>query len=148
MNKSLRWAVLLLLPLLVACKPGVAGILAPAAGNTAPPGTVQVEILYMDHPPLQPTLQAVDKLLAGYGDQVSVTRYEAFSDEGIAFAKAKKLTGHVPLAILINGSDNFSANGQTVRFYSFPKGSGAGMVPDGDWSLDDLKQALDQAVGK
>ena len=68
--------------------------------------------------------------------------------EGEAFAKAKELTGHTPLAIFVNGSMQFTLNGRTVKFYSFPQGQGTGMVPDGGWTIQDLQQVLDEAASK
>jgi hypothetical protein len=141
----------LLLPVLAvflaAC--GTTSVATPAPRAVAArPGAVTVEVAYLNHPPLRPVLSEVDKLLANYGDRVSVTRYDFDTPEGEAFAKAKELTGHTPLAIFVNGSMQFTLNGRTVKFYSFPQGQGTGMVPDGGWTIQDLQQVLDEAAGK
>jgi hypothetical protein len=107
-----------------------------------------VEVAYLNHPPLRPVLSEVDKLLANYGDRVSVTRYDFDTPEGEAFAQAKGLTGHTPLAIFVNGSMQFTLNGRAVKFYSFPQGQGTGMVADGDWTIEDLQHVLDEATSK
>ena len=133
--------------LLAACGPTTVAAPAPRAA-AAKPGTVTVEVAYLNHPPLRPVLAEVDKLLANYGDRVSVTRYDFDTPEGAAFAKAKGLTGHTPLAIFVNGSMQFTLNGRTVKFYSFPQGQGTGMVPDGGWTMQDLQQVLDEATSK
>jgi len=133
--------------LLAAC--GTTNVAAPAPRAAAgKPGAVTVEVAYLNHPPLRPALSEVDKLLANYGDRVSVTRYDFDTPEGEAFAKAKGLTGHTPLAIFINGSMQFTLNGRTVKFYSFPQGQGTGMVPEGGWTVQDLQQVLDEATSK
>jgi len=133
--------------LLAAC--GTTSVAAPAPrAAAAKPGAVTVEVAYLNHPPLRPVLAEVDKLLANYGDHVSVTRYDFDTPEGEAFAKAKGLTGHTPLAIFINSSMQFTLNGRTVKFYSFPQGQGTGMVPDGGWTMQDLQQVLDEATSK
>jgi ABC-type glycerol-3-phosphate transport system substrate-binding protein len=128
------------------------GVSATAAGQAATtsggtPGTVTVDILYLNHPPLRPVLANVDQLLAKYGDKVKVTRYDFDTQEGAAFAKAKNITGHEPLAIFINGSTDAKVDGRQVKFLSFPQGQGTGMVPDGGWSMQDLDAALAQATG-
>jgi hypothetical protein len=116
-----------------------------AAVPTSParPGAATVDVIYMNHPPVRPVLSEIDKLLATYGDRLSVTHYEFNQPNGQAFAKAKGLTGHTPMVIFVNGSMQSTVGGRTVRYYSFPKGKGPGMMPDGDWTLQDLRLALD-----
>ena len=133
--------------LLAACGTSNAAAPAPRAAPVKP-GAVTVEVAYLNHPPLWPVLTELDKLLANYGDRVSVTRYDFDTPEGEAFAKAKGLTGHTPLAIFVNGSMQFTLNGRTVKFYSFPQGQGTGMVPEGGWTMQDLQQVLDEATSK
>jgi|SRR5579859_5055868 len=129
---------------LAACGTTNAG--APAA--SAKPGVVTVEVAYLNHPPVRPVLSDIDKLLATYGDKVSVSRYDFDTPEGTAFAKAKGITEHTPIAIFVNGSMELTLNGRDVKFYSFPQGQGTGMVAGGAWTVQDLQQALDQATGK
>lgn len=127
---------------------------AGCGGNTTPtpvnpaaePGTVTVEIIYLNHPPVRNVLVEVDRLLATYGERVSVGRYDFDTAEGAALAEARGVTGHTPLAIFVNGSLEFTVEGRPVRFYSFPQGQGTGVVPDGAWSLADLQRILDEAA--
>jgi hypothetical protein len=60
----------------------------------APAGAVQVDIVYLNHPPLRGVLADLDKLLATYGQRVHVTRYDFDTPQGEAFAASKGLTGH------------------------------------------------------
>lgn len=127
----------------------IALALAACAGSPPPtPGVVTVDILFLNHPPVRDVLTQVDPVLAAYGDKVSVTRYDSDTPEGAAFAKQKGLTGHVPLAIFINGSQTFDVNGRKVTFESFPQGAGTGMVPDGVWTVADLDSVLQSVVQK
>ena len=143
MKTYFLWPVLVLL--LAAC----GTIAAPASQSpVAQTGEVEVDIVYLNHPPLRGVLADVDKLLATYGARVRVTHYDFDTAEGGAFATAKGLTGHTPLAIFVNGSMQFTVNGHTVKFYSFPQGQGTGMVADGDWTLQDLQYVLDEATQK
>jgi hypothetical protein len=137
---------LIVIFLLTACGAGNA---APASSSaSAKPGAVKVEIAYLNHPPVRPVLTEVNTLLDKYGDQVSVTRYDFDSTDGAAFAKTKGLMEHTPIAIYINGSMDFKNNNRAVKFYSFPQNQGTGIVADGNWTMDDLQAALDQATGK
>jgi hypothetical protein len=119
---------------------------SPAASSGT--GSVTVEIGYLSHPPVRNALQEVDNLLATYGQQLTITRYDFDTSEGASFAKAKSLTQHTPIAIFVNGSMEFKLGERPVRFYSFPAGEGTLMMSGGDWTLSDLKQVLDQAVGQ
>ncbi|HEX9924183.1 MAG TPA: hypothetical protein VGD99_16120 [Anaerolineae bacterium] len=112
----------------------------------APPDVTTVELVYLNHGPVRSVLADIDKLLAGYGEQVYVARYDVGTPEGEAFVQAKGLTGHTPLAISINGSMEFTMGDRAVKFYSFPQGQGTFIAADGDWTLDDLRQVLDRLV--
>jgi hypothetical protein len=121
------------------------------AAFTAPttiPGSVRVELAYLGHPPVMAVLQQLDPLLNGYGTKLDVIRYDLETPEGDAFIKQKGVIGHMPIAIFINGSDETTVNGRKIQFLSFPQNLGTGMVPNGAWTVADLKAALDQAVGK
>ena len=39
-------------------------------------------------------------------------------------------------------------NDRTVKFCSFPEGKGTFMVASGSWTVEDLRQSLDQAVSR
>ena len=133
--------------LLAACGTTIGAAPAPRAA-AAKPGAATVEVAYLNHSPVRPILAEVDQLLVKYGDRVSVTRYDFDTPEGDAFAKAKGLTEHTPLAIFVNGSMEFTLDGRAVKFYSFPKGQGNFMVPDGGWTIEDLQRVLDEATSK
>jgi hypothetical protein len=122
--------------------PGGAGQ-SPSGG----PGVVLVDIAYLNHGPVLDVLDHVNRVLAKYGDRLKVSRYDLDTPTGDTFAKAKRLTGHTPLAIFINGSMDVTLNGHRVRFYSFPQGEGTGMVAEGAWTIDMLDAALAQATG-
>lgn len=143
MNTKRCLLTILLVLLLAAC--GGSEIPPDTVGQ---PGAVTVELGFLNHAPMRSVLADVDELLAGYGDKVSVTRYDFESPEGEAFAEAKVLTGHTPIAIFVDGEMEFTVDGRAVKFYSFPQGGGTGVVPEGAWTVDDLKQVLDEATSK
>jgi len=143
MKRYVLWPVLA--TWLAAC--GTSAAPTPVAPDVKP-GTVVVEVIYLNHPPVRPVLTAVDTLLANYGERVSVARYDLDTPEGADLAKAKGLTEHTPLAIFINGSMDFTVGGRAVQFYSFPQGQGTGMVAEGVWTIEDLQDVLDEATSQ
>lgn len=128
---------------------------APATGTAPTTGTapaahavVRVDVGYLSHPPVRAAVDEVNKLLETYGDKVQVSRYDLESKEGKAFADSVKLTVHTPLAIYINGKMEVEGqDGRQVKLFSFPSGLGSGATPGSGWTMDDLKVALDRAVG-
>jgi hypothetical protein len=120
----------------------------PSSSASSAPGAITVEIVFLDHPPVRDVLTQVDPVLAAYGDKVSVTRYDFDTPEGAAFAKKKGLSGHIPLAIFVNGSQTFDVNGRKVTFENFPQGAGTGVVPEGAWTVADLDSVLQSTVKK
>lgn len=123
---------------------------APAASSAAPSasGMPKVEIAFLNHPPVISALAEVDKLLDSYGDRIEVIRYVLETDQGAAFAKSKRIKGHFPIAIFINGASDIKLKDRTVKFFSFPQGTGTFMVASGSWTVDDLRQAIDQSLSR
>ncbi len=122
-------------------------LLAPAGRHpAAAAGTVTVEILYMNHGPLRPTIRDLRGLFARYQGKVTVRWYDEEQKEGKAFEEDKGVHGHVPLLLLINGKKAFIVAGKTVIFEGFPSGSGPFKEVEGNWSLADLQRLLDSLV--
>ena len=115
---------------------------------SASTGKPSVDILYLNHGPVLAVLQQVDPVLAAYGDQIQVNRYDFDTQEGAAFAKKMGINQHMPLAIYINGSDTFDLNGRKITFESFPQGAGTAIMAAGSWTFADLDAALKQATGQ
>ena len=141
-------AVMAMVMLLSACQSGAPSGASASSGSGGATGGLQVEVIYLNHPPVRPIIQQIDQLLAGYSAKVSETKYDFDTPAGAAFAKKKGLVGHNPLVIFIGGSESFDLNGRNIKFESFPQGQGTGMVPDGAWSMADLKSILDTKVTK
>ena len=140
MKNPMRFLVLFLGLAIVACNG------RPERGAAA--GTPKVEIAFLNHTPVLIALTDADALLASYGDKITVTRYDLETDQGAQFVKSRRLTGHVPIAIFINGSMEIKLKDRSVKFFSFPKGKGTFMVASGAWTVEDLRQAIDQALNR
>jgi hypothetical protein len=117
----------------------------PITGRSASP--VTVEILYMNHGPLRPTVEQIKQILLGYGDKVNSLWYDFESKAGEKFMAQKGLKQHIPLVIWINGKPAVSLEGKDVQLMGFPSGSGPAAF-QGKWTMEDLRRALDQLTEK
>lgn len=72
---------------------------------------------YINHGPLQPTVQAIKDVLAKYGDRVKVTWVDLSTPQGQDYFKTHGLTAH--MNVLINGTSSYVVNGKTVDFQWF-----------------------------
>ena len=108
---------------------------------------VKIEVLYMNHGPLQDTLVKLKNLFAELSGNVNVTWYDFESSEGEAFKAKKGINQHVPLVIWINGSTKVKLGQQEFVFWGFPTGAGPAFF-QGKWSVEILKQAIEQTIGK
>jgi hypothetical protein len=109
--------------------------------------TVKVDVLYMNHGPLQATIDDVKSLAAKYGPRVTVAWHDVDTQDGEKFMAAKKLTGHIPLVIWVNDSFRLRVDGKDVSFTGFPTGSGPAFF-QGKWTMADLQKALDQSAAR
>ena len=120
-------------------------LIIPTPALSAPP--VSVEILYMNHGPLLSTIKGIKELCNGYGKALTVSWYDSGTPEGEKFMDKKEIHQHVPLVIWIAGKPTVKVKGKEIQFAGFPTGSGPASF-QGNWTLDDLRGALDQATGK
>ena len=109
--------------------------------------TVSMEVLYMSHGPLMPTVKEIQKLSGQYGKKLTVAWHDFETPDGEAFMAKNGIRQHVPLMIWINGKSTVSVKGKDISFAGFPSGSGPAFF-QGKWTIDDLRRALDQATGQ
>ena len=110
-------------------------------------GSVNVEVLFMNHAPMQPTVKQMRELFSGYGDRIAVTWYDLDTREGQQFMTKKGLREHVPIMIWIAGNVTVKLGQKEIRFAGFPAGSGPEAF-QGKWTIQDLKTALDQITAR
>jgi hypothetical protein len=104
---------------------------------------VKVEVLYMNHGPLQPSIEKIKSIFSQYRSKITVSWYDFESKEGEQFMAKKGVTQHVPLVIWLDGKSAVPVNGKEIKFVGFPTGSGPAFF-QGKWTMDDLRQALNQ----
>ena len=124
---------------------GVVLIIAPAMSFSGNP--VKIDVLYMNHGPMQPTLRELRTLFPEYGDKIMVSWYDLESDKGQRFQSKMGIDHHTPLVIWIDGQSELMNNGRKIKFQGFPTGSGPSFF-QGKWKLEDLANVLDQATGR
>jgi len=105
---------------------------------------VQLDVLYMNHGPMRPTVAKVKALVKDFGDRVQAAWYDFDQPSGKAFMAEKKIVGHVPMLIMINGKSDFTLGQRDVKLQGFPTGAGPFKRVEGNWSLEDLKLLLEQ----
>ena len=108
---------------------------------------VKVEVLYMNHGPLQASLEKIKNIFSQYGTKISVSWYDFESKEGEQFMAKKGVTQHIPLVIWLDGTFAVPVNGKDIKFVGFPTGSGPAFF-QGKWTMDDLRKVLDQITTK
>ena len=108
---------------------------------------IKIDILYMNHGPLQPTLQEIRTLLAQYGKKIAASWHDVDTDDGERFMAKKGIRGHIPLVIWMDDRVKFQVDGREIIFAGFPTGSGPAFF-QGKWTMADLKKVLDQMNGK
>ncbi len=120
-------------------------LFSPIAASSASP--VVVDILYMNHGPLRPTVEQIKQVLSGFGDKVNPSWYDFESKEGEKFMAQKGVRQHIPLVIWLNGKSTVLVEGRDVQLMGFPSGSGPAAF-QGKWTMADLRKALDQLTDK
>ena len=108
---------------------------------------VKVEVLYMNHGPLLPSIEQIKQVFSKHGNKISVSWYDFETKEGEQFMAKKGVTQHVPLVIWLDGKSAFPVNGREIKFVGFPTGAGPAAF-QGKWTMDDLRSALDQMTNK
>ena len=117
----------------------------PATALSAKP--VKIEVLYMNHGPLQPTLQEIKTLFAQYGKKITVSWHDVDSEDGERFMAKKGIRGHIPLVVWLDDRVKFQVDGKEIIFAGFPTGSGPAFF-QGKWTMGDLRKILDQLTAK
>ncbi|MBF0363647.1 MAG: hypothetical protein HQK49_21690 [Oligoflexia bacterium] len=102
-----------------------------------------LEILYMNHGPVQPILSDLELLLKPYKKDVLIGMYDYEKD--LDFKNKKGINSHVPIVIWVNNQNIININGKEVKFIGFPKDKGPGFA-QGKWTYDELRFALDKAI--
>lgn len=109
----------------------------PASAAVATNAVDVVVAGYINHGPLQPTVQAIKDVLSKYGDRVKVTWIDSSTQQGQDYFKAHGLTAH--MNVIINGTSRYQVSGKNVDFLWF-EGQ--------QWTKKDLDTVLASLINK
>ncbi len=109
---------------------------------------VQIDILYLDHGPMRPTVAVLKDLLRDYKGKVKVTWYNGDHPSGKLFMEQEGIVGHIPLLIMLDGRADFTVAERELRFQGFPVGASPFMNMEGNWTMDDLRRILNEKTGQ
>ena len=119
-------------------------LVAPFAACAAPP---TIEIIALPHWPVQNALKPVRDFLAGLSDKVKVVEIDAESAAGEKRLSALGLKGHIPIVLVINGSDQYKRpDGTAVLFKDFPAKADNPLGINGSWTVADFQAAVNAAL--
>jgi hypothetical protein len=125
---------------------GIAILYGPISADAAGP---TVEIIALSHYPVQDALKPVRDFLATLAGRVQVVALDAESPEGEKRIAAIGLKGHIPMLLLVNGSDRFKRpDGTAVEFKDFPAQADNPLGLNGTWTVADFETAVKAALGE
>jgi len=129
----------------LAASAAMALLALPVAARAAQP---TIEIVALPHWPVQNALKPVRDFLGTLGASVKVVELDAESPAGEKRLSAAGLKGHVPILLLINGSDRFKrVDGTAVEFKDFPAKADNPLGLNGSWTVADFEAAVNAALG-
>lgn len=112
------------------------GVLIPSTSFAE--GKVKVEAVgFFSHFPMQPTKEAIQSACQKFGDKVELTLHDEDTQEGQEFLSKVGLSGHIPMAIYVDGELSHSVDGKNVAFRDFVGGS---------WRGEDLEKVLELRI--
>ena len=117
------------------------------AAKPALAATPTVEIVAMAHPPVVAALKPLRDWLVRQDGKLRAIELNAESPAGSKRLAAIGLTGHVPMAILIDGKPNHRRkDGVTVSFVNFPAVKESPPGIRGDWLIEDVQAAITERI--
>jgi hypothetical protein len=107
---------------------------------------MQMEIFYLPHRPAQEVVSKVEKVAAEFNN-IDIKKYSFDDPDADKLLKKYNLHEHMPVAIFINGQNNFTVKGQKISLRNFPKGDAFVPMFAGVWDYGDLRIILKEISG-
>ncbi len=104
---------------------------------------VEMELFFLPHRPAVKVADEVEKIASGF-KEVDVTRYSFDDEASHELVQKYAITGHLPVAIFIDGKNQFMVNGAPMNFQNFPKSEPFIPTFGGEWDYADLKAILSE----
>lgn len=122
--------------LLVACIVCLMALMNGAFADPASGDKVNIDVAgYINHGPLQPTINAIKDVISKYGDKLNVEWIDLETADGQKYFQDHGLTAH--MNVLINGKYKYNVDGKDVDFEWF-EGQ--------NWNKNDLDTVIDDVL--
>ena len=103
-------------------------------------GKIKVEAVgFFGHPPMKPTLDAIKEACNKFTDKVDLVIYNEETEEGQKFLSEKGLSGHIPMALYVNGQNTVLVDNKNITFRDFV---------NQEWRVKDLEKAIELSLKK
>ena len=119
-------------------------LIACTQDKTHKSGKILIEILYMNHGPVQPVLKKLKAEFKQFETKAEFQWYDFEKD--LDFKKKKGIDFHVPIVIWINNKNSVEINGEKILLQGFPKNEGPKFAR-GVWEVKDLITAIKNITG-
>ncbi len=116
------------------------------AGQVMAGNTTLIEIFFLPHRPALDVVTKVEKIAAEF-DNMVIKKYNFNDPAAKTLLKKYNLTGHIPVAIFINGQNTFTVNGEKIILRNFTRGNAFVPTFAGEWDYDDLRVILQKISG-
>ncbi|MBN1957538.1 MAG: hypothetical protein JW773_04980 [Desulfuromonadales bacterium] len=106
-----------------------------------------VEIFYLPHRPAEAVVKDVERIVAKFPGVAT----KKFSFEDAAnrnLLKKYGLTTHMPIAVFIDGKNEFTIEGRSFQLKNFPKGNAFVPMFEGSWTYQDIETILTTGPGR
>jgi len=122
--------------LLVACIVCLMALMNGAFADPASGDKVNIDVAgYINHGPLQPTINAIKDVISKYGEKLNVEWIDLETADGQKYFQDHGLTAH--MNVLINGKYKYNVDGKDVDFEWF-EGQ--------NWNKNDLDTVIDDVL--
>jgi hypothetical protein len=103
-----------------------------------------VEIFYLPHPPAEAVVRDVEAILRKHSE-FKVVKYNFEDPKSRDQMKKYNIRDHKPIAIYINGKNDFVMGQRKVIFENFQKGNNFAPMFQGNWTYQDFENVLQTA---
>jgi len=109
-------------------------------------GAKLVEIFYLPHRPAEAVVRDVEQVVSKFpGVAIKTFSFEDPANRNIL--KKYGLTAHMPVAIFIDGKNEFTIAGRSFQLINFPKGNAFVPMFEGSWTYQDIETILTTGSG-
>jgi hypothetical protein len=119
----------------------IAALIIMLAVSTSFAGSNIVEIFYLPHPPAEAVVKDVDAILKKH-PEFKVIKYSFEDPKSQSQMKKYNIKDHKPIAIYINGKNDYIVGKNKVVFENFQKGNNFAPMFQGYWTYQDLESVL------